>query len=77
MVDKGHISARRVGNVVEYTPVVAPADARRSAFRRFIDVAFGGAMAPALEFIAGEARLTPKQREALKALLEEKEGRRG
>ena len=44
-------------------------EARRSAWRRFLNEAFGGTAAPALEFLATEARLTRKQREALQALL--------
>ena len=43
----------------------------RSAWRRFVDEAFGGAATPALRFLATEARLTKKQRAALQALLED------
>ena len=71
MVDKGLVTVRAVGNVHEYAPVVKPADARRSAWRRFVDAAFGGAMEPALRFLAEDARLTKSQRAALRRLLEE------
>ena len=71
MVEKGLVRARQVGNVWEYTPDVEPREAQRSAWKRFVTSAFGGAMAPALEFIAGEARLTAAEREALIALLKE------
>lgn len=73
MTAKGLVAARQVGNVWEYTPAVEPLEARRSAWRRFVSAAFGGAVAPALEFIASDARLSRKQREALKALLQDKE----
>ncbi len=76
MAAKGLVRARQVGNVWEFSAAVEPDDARRSAWRRFIEHAFGGAVAPALEFIASEARLTGKQREALLALLEHEEKRR-
>ena len=71
MVAKELISARRVGNTWEYEPRVEPSDARRSAWRRFVESAFGGAVAPALQFIATDAKLTARQREALRKLLEE------
>lgn len=70
MVDKGLVRARQVGNVWEYTPAVEPREAQRSAWKRFVASAFGGATAPALEFIAGEARLTAAERESLLALLQ-------
>lgn len=73
MATKGLVNARQVGNVWEFTAAVRPDDARRSAWKRFVGSAFGGAVAPALAFIASEARLTKKQREALQALLEEQE----
>ena len=62
MVGKGLIAARRVGNTVEYSPKLEPGEARRSAWRRFVDAAFGGAMSPALAFIATDAKLTAKER---------------
>lgn len=71
MVDKGLVSARQVGNVWEYAPVVEPREARRSAWTRFIASAFGGAVAPALAFIANEAKLSPRERDALLAMLKE------
>lgn len=74
---KGLVNARQVGHVWEFTAALKPDDARRSAWRRFIGSAFGGAIAPALAFIASEARLTRKQREALQSLLDEVENRRG
>ena len=73
MADKGLVSMRAVGNVHEYEPAVKPDDARRSAWRRFVDAAFGGAMEPALRFLAEDAKLTKAQRSQLRRLL--KEGR--
>jgi BlaI family penicillinase repressor len=69
MLKKGLVSARRVGNVWEYTPAIPRVDAQRGAWRRFVDTVFDGAMAPALRFLATDARLTRKQREALSQLL--------
>jgi BlaI family penicillinase repressor len=71
MAEKGLVKARQVGNVWEFSAAVAEADARRGAWRRFVDAAFGGAVAPALAFIAAEGRLTRKERERLMDLLRE------
>ncbi|MFZ4574754.1 MAG: BlaI/MecI/CopY family transcriptional regulator [Phycisphaerales bacterium] len=73
MVEKKLISARQVGNVWEYTALVEPEEARRSAWRRFVEAAFGGASASALQFVVSEARLSRKQREDLLNLLKNKE----
>jgi BlaI family penicillinase repressor len=69
MVDKQLVQARQVGNVWEYTPAMPRNRAQRWAWRRFVDVAFGGAVSPALGFAAKEARLSKEQREELRALL--------
>jgi BlaI family penicillinase repressor len=69
MVDKGLVEARQVGNVWEYTPALPRQRAQRWAWRRFVDMAFGGAVAPTLAFVAKETRLSKEQRQELKALL--------
>jgi BlaI family transcriptional regulator, penicillinase repressor len=72
MVDKGLVNARQVGSVWEYTPALPQQKARRWAWRRFVDMAFGGAVAPSLEFVARETRkLSKKERAQLKALIEQ------
>lgn len=71
MVEKGLVHARQVGNVWEYTPALEPKEARRTAWMRFVTAAFGGAIAPALEFIANEAKLSRKERETLLAMLKD------
>ncbi len=71
---KGLVKSRRVGNAVEYEPAVEVDEARRSAWRRFLGHAFGGAVAPALAFIATDARLSGRQKAALRRLLDEGAG---
>jgi BlaI family penicillinase repressor len=73
MVDKGLVEARQVGNVWEYTPALPRQKAQRLAWRRLVDVAFGGAVAPTLTFVARETRLSRKERAELRALLDELE----
>ena len=71
MLAKDLVTGRRVGNVWEYRPALKPLDANRGAWRRFVEAAFGGATASALHFIAKDAKLTKKQRETLRRLLDE------
>jgi len=73
MVAKGLVAARQVGNVWEYTPAVRRVDARRSAWADFVGKAFGGAAAPALHFLAKEAKLSKKELAELRAMLDGKE----
>lgn len=74
MLKKGLVQGRRVGHVWEYSAALPRVEAQRSAWRRFVETAFGGSMAPALRFVATDAKLTRRQREALLALLREEEG---
>jgi BlaI family transcriptional regulator, penicillinase repressor len=73
MVKKELVSARQVGNVWEYTPAVQPVQARRSAWAELVEKAFGGAVAPALHFLAKDARLSKKELAELRELLDRKE----
>ena len=73
MVPKELIAARQVGNVWEYTPIVKPIEARRSAWAELVGKAFGGAVAPALHFLATDAKLSKKDIAALRALLDAKD----
>ena len=76
MVPKGLVNARQVGNVWEYTPGLLRGDARRSAWTDFVGKAFGGAAAPALHFLATEAKLSKKELASLRALLDKKGDKR-
>jgi BlaI family penicillinase repressor len=70
MVQKQLVSARQVGNVWEYTPAVRPIEARRSAWTELVEKAFGGSVAPALHFLAKDAKLSKKDLAELRALLD-------
>jgi BlaI family penicillinase repressor len=69
MVDKQLVQARQVGNVWEYTPALPRQRAQRWAWRRFVDMAFGGAVAPTLAFVAKETKLSKEERQELRSLL--------
>ena len=70
MVAKGLVAARQVGNVWEYTPAIQRVAARRSAWADFVQKAFGGASAPALHFLAKEAKLSKRELAELRAVLD-------
>jgi BlaI family transcriptional regulator, penicillinase repressor len=71
MLAKGLVHGRQVGNVWEYSAAVRRIEARRSAWARFVASAFGGATAPALQFLAKDAKLTKAQLAQLRAMIEE------
>lgn len=73
MVEKGLVHARQVGNVWEYTPAVKAVDARRTAWGEFVQKAFGGSSAPALHFLAKDAKFSKKELAELRALLDRNE----
>jgi len=73
MVDKGLVGGRQIGNVWEYTASMPRNKAQRRAWRRFVDVAFGGALAPTLAFVAKESKLTKQERAELRSLLDQLE----
>jgi BlaI family penicillinase repressor len=73
MVEKGLVQARQVGNVWEYTPALPRQKAQRWAWRRLVDVAFGGAIAPTLAFAARDTKLSRRDRAELRALLDQLE----
>lgn len=73
MVQKELVSARQVGNVWEYTPALRSVEARRSAWSELVERAFGGAVGPALHFLAKDAKLSKKDLSALRELLDAKE----
>jgi BlaI family penicillinase repressor len=76
MVSKGLVSARQVGHVWEYTPSLRRVDARRSAWADFVEKAFGGSSAPALHFLAKEAKLSRKDLAELRAMLDSKDSKK-
>ena len=75
MVQKELVAARQVGNVWEYTPAVRPIEARRSAWAELVEKAFGGAVAPALHFLAKDAKLSKKDLAELRALLDARDAK--
>ena len=70
MVEKNMIASRQVGNVWEFSPAIPRQEAQRTAWQRFVGLAFGGATDSALQFVTGEAELSAEQRNELLSLLD-------
>ena len=70
--DKRAVSEIKEGNTSVYEPLVSQQKARLSAFRSLLDQAFDGAVGPLVHFLIEERQLTPKQREELAKVLQDK-----
>ena len=70
LVEKGYVKTRRVGNVYEYFPKIA----RPTAVNRLLDDIserlLGGSVAPFLQRLIEQERLTPEEAHELRAMLE-------
>lgn len=73
LVEKGALAARREGRATSYTARLDRQDARRSAVQALMDQAFGGGLAPLLQFLSADESLRPAERDELRRLLDEAE----
>lgn len=62
---KGAVKARHEGNASVYEPLLSRKQARRSAVRSLLERAFGGSVAPFVQFLVAEERLSKRDREAI------------
>lgn len=76
LVDKGVLREGRVGNAAVYEPALTRARARHSALRALVSRAFGGRFGALVQHMAEQERLSPKDREALRAMLGDLDRRR-
>jgi BlaI family transcriptional regulator, penicillinase repressor len=71
LVEKGHVKARRVGNVYEYSPKMR----RPTAVNRVIDdlaeQLLGGSVAPLIQRLIEQRRLTAEEASELRSLLDD------
>lgn len=73
LVEKGALATHKRANTSVYEPLVSRADARRSAVKSLLERAFDGAFGPMVQFLAADERLSGKDRDALRSLLEHAE----
>ncbi|MFO1051457.1 MAG: BlaI/MecI/CopY family transcriptional regulator [Planctomycetota bacterium] len=75
LVEKGVLRETMEGNTAVYTSLLSRADARRTALRSLLDAAFGGRVGTLVQHLADSEKLSTRDREALRALLDEPESR--
>ena len=73
LVDKGHLTARRVGNSFQYKASRAASRSLRKAADALLDIAADGTVAPLLAYLVKKSQLTSGEVEDLRQLLDEKE----
>ncbi len=75
LVAKEAVTESKQGNTSVYAPLVSRRKARRSAFTTLLDQAFDGAVAPLLNFVVRDRKLSDRERGELIRLLEEEDRR--
>ena len=73
LVEKRVLKSRKQGLAIAYTPRVAAHDVKRSAVAALVERAFSGVV-PLMQFLLGEQKLTPKERQELIRMLREQDG---
>ena len=75
LVVKGVVTEHKQGNTSVYAPRISRRKARCSAFTSLLDQAFDGAVAPLLNFVVRDRKLSDRERRQLIRLLEEEDDR--
>jgi len=73
---KGAVKGRRGGAARVFEPLLTRRQARRSAVRALLQRAFGGSIAPFVQFLVEEKRLSKRDRAAILDALRREEGAR-
>lgn len=76
LVDKGHLSARAVGSSLLYRPKGSIQRSLRESADRLIDQTVDGAMGPLLQYMVKKSRLSERDLEALRELIDEQRGKK-
>ena len=75
LAEKGAVSALLEGNTSFYTPTITRDEARRSAVHGLLERAFDGAVGSLIHHLAEGEKLSPRDRERLRELIEEEDAR--
>ncbi len=70
---KGYLEGRKVGNTTFYRPLVSRRKIARTALDSFADRVFDGAIGPIVSYLIEKDRLSEKEMDDIKRMLEEKE----
>lgn len=71
LVEKGHLTATRVGNSFLYKPKSAPMKSLRAAADTLLEKVLGGTGGPLLAYMIGKSRLSAMEIADLRRLLDE------
>ncbi len=71
LVEKGLVAVQKQANAGVYRPLLTREAARSSALRSLVERAFGGAFDSLVQHFVQQERLSPRDRQKLKALLDE------
>jgi BlaI family penicillinase repressor len=71
LVQKGALAAEKPGREYVFKPLISERQCRLSASRSFLDKVFDGEIAPFLACFLEHKKLSPKEIEELKSILEE------
>jgi BlaI family penicillinase repressor len=70
LADKGVVELSKTGHISSFAPLLSRDDARRSALRQLLDRAFDGTVSGLFQHLLGNTRLSARDREELRQLLE-------
>jgi len=74
LTDKGVLGREEAGQVLHFSPEVAEEDCVREESRAFLDRFFDGALTPMLAHFLEHEDVSPEELDALRRLLDEKNG---
>ena len=77
LAEKGAVKSRLAGNALRFTPLVSRRDARGTAVRSLLERAFDGTLGSLMHHMLSEERLSKRDREELRRLLDEHDAGRG
>lgn len=68
--EKGYLTRRKIDGVHHYAPSEPRSDLLQGLVRDFVQKALGGSVSPFVTYLGKEARLSPEERQKLKAMVE-------
>jgi predicted transcriptional regulator len=69
--EKGYLTRRKIDGVHHYSPREPRSDLLQGLVRDFVQKALGGSVSPFVAYLGKEARLSARERQELKQLIEE------
>lgn len=74
---KGYLSRSSAGGTNEYSPCLSGAELMSGVVRNFVEKTLGGTLSPFMAYLADDARVSRKDLEDLKRLVDELDSREG